>query len=599
MAHPELTQQVLDGEVPASYIAHLSGFTSGAVARALQAVRITQNFEAKKADWVAPWVARATIPTVMFKRFEVMSEDDPEFESTLDHLVRCYSVFSRRYFELEGKRPLIKEFHLDWIRAILKALAVGGKQLIISPPRHGKSEMLVRFAVWLIIMDPNIRIMWVAANKDVAGLMLGAVKDHLENNEPLIRSTLPPGDKYKPDRQAGKPWSTKEIKVAQQSRVGQKSSSMLALGRTAKILSRDVDLLIVDDLEDFDTTREPAQRQYSRHKFAEIGTRKEEKTAWVNIGSRQHPDDIPNSLMQLEGGQSWKTIVNSAHEDCDLDPDDIEGHDTNGCVLFPEVRSYRWLVEKRMEMDALGIPGAYEMRYLNRPIPETGIVFDVPLIREVALNKERDLGLEELPLGKLVAGLDPSARGVQASFLWHYTPEQLSMVDLETQQAGGMDGAVSIILDWYEKYGLTLWFYETNAQQVDFYDHIRKEVAKVHPEIIIKDHNTGTNKKDAELGISSMAPLYHKGFIQLPYGTRPARQKVNLLLRQLELWTTDGVQNRKALTDIKMSQWFPYAGRIVKWMKDDRAIQPVMQKHGSYPGLQSFGDSPWQTTYPG
>jgi len=442
--------------------------------------------------------------------------------------------------------------------------------------------------------------MWVAANADVAKLMLGAVKDHLENNEKLTRDTLAPGLRYRPERMGNKPWSAKEIKVSQQKRVGQKSSSMIALGRTSKILSRDVDLLIVDDLEDFDTTRELAQRTYSKNKFAEIGTRKEEHTAWVNIGSRQHPDDLTNSLMKMEGSlQAWKVIVDTAHSDgCGEDPQDLYAH--HDCVLFPDVRSYRWLMEKKTEMDALGIPGAFEMRYLNHPIPTEGIVFDIPLIKEMALDNERGLGLDDLPLGRLVAGLDPSARGVQASFLWHYTPEHLSMVDLETQHAGGQEGAIFIIREWYDKYGLTTWFYETNSQQLDFYKHIKKEIAKTHPDITIRGHETsGQNKKDPELGISSMAPKYHDGTISLPYGTQSARQKVNMLLRQLELWTTDGVKNKRVLTDIKMAQWFPWAGKIQAWMKEDRKALTVQQDVGSYPGFDAgFNQAPWQTNYP-
>ncbi len=605
---PHLVELLIRGEVQPSYVAHLLSCTTGAVTRALAAVRTTMRYEEMAKDWRPSWKVRSMLPAWKLSRIRELGyrgEDTDEFQTLTDELVAAYGIFSRYYFRLEGNRPKIRPFHDRWIRSIIVALATGGKQLIISPPRHGKSEMLVRFAVWLIVMEPNIRVMWVAANKDVAGLMLGAVRDHLENNEVLIHDTLPPGNTYKPNRQGGKPWSNKEIKVDTMSHIGQKSSSMLALGRTAKILSRDVDLLIVDDLEDFDTTREPGQRRYSRNKFAEIGSRKEEHTAWVNICSRQHPDDIPNHLMKLEGNElGWRVIVDTAHQTCDLDQHEIAGHDENGCVLFPKVRSYRWLLEKKYEMDALGIPGAYEMRYLNRPIPEEGRVFDIERIEDNALNRERGLGLEGLPLGRLVGGLDPSARGVQAAFLWHYSEAKLAMVDLETQRAGGIDGAIAVIIDYYLKYGCTMWFYETNAQQSEFYKKVKEGVHKEmnlrngsNP-IVIKGHNTGKNKQDAELGISAMAPLYHDGRVDLPFGTSEARLKVNMLMRQLELWTTDGVSNKKALTDIKMAQWFPFAGVIERWMRDARVPTLVHQEGASYPQIDRFSHTPWHTAYP-
>ena len=334
MARPDLVELLNRGEVAPLYVANLLGYTTGAVSRAMAAVRTTLKLEELKGEWKQSWKVRAMLPAWKLKRLREMGpegEGTPEFENLLDELIRAYSVFSRYYFQLEGDRPIIMDFHLVWIRSIIVAFVTGGKQNIQSPPRHGKSEMLVRFCVWLIDMFPNIRIMWVAANADVAKLMLGSVKDHLTHNELLIKDSLPPGETFKPKREDSKPWSSKEVKVRQQSHVGQKSSSMIALGRTTKILSRDVDLLIVDDLEDFDSTREPSQREYSRNKFAEIGTRKEERTGWVNIGSRQHPDDIYSKLMALGGieGQeqdasnplAWRTIVNSAHnDDCQLDP---------------------------------------------------------------------------------------------------------------------------------------------------------------------------------------------------------------------------------------------------------------------------------------
>ena len=263
-ADPALVESLLDGSVTHAFAAHQIGASEAGVSRALLAVKQDRQMKLELAAWERPRLTQAMLPVEKLKRIKELGpegEGTEEFECLADELTRAYAVFSRRYFTLEGKRPLVEPFHLEWIRAIIVAYAVGAKQLILSPPRHGKSELLVRFSVWMIVMFPNIRIMWVAANGDVSKIMLGAVKDHLENNEELRDACLPPGEVFKPPVTGGRPWSAKEIKVSQQSWVGSKSSSMLALGRTSKILSRDVDLLFTDDLEDFDTTREPAQRQ--------------------------------------------------------------------------------------------------------------------------------------------------------------------------------------------------------------------------------------------------------------------------------------------------------------------------------------------------
>ena len=295
---------LLDGTIPASAYAQKMDVTTAALTRALHGHRMDIDIKALQDGWQRSWRVKAMLPIGKMERLKELghgAKGTDEFEVLVDECVRAYEVFSRYYFTLEGDRPMAKPFHLKWIRSIIVAYAVGGKQLILSPPRHGKSEMLVRFVVWFIVMDPNIRIGWFCAGTDVAKLMLGAVKDYLENHEGLRDDTLPPGQTYKPERSTGRPWSSKEIKVAQQSHIGQKSSSLLALGRTSKFLSRDMDIIIIDDMEDLDDTNESHMREKGRQKLAEIGTRKTEKTGEVYIGSRQHHDDIQNYILAIEG----------------------------------------------------------------------------------------------------------------------------------------------------------------------------------------------------------------------------------------------------------------------------------------------------------
>jgi hypothetical protein len=289
--------------------------------------------------------------------------------------------------------------------------------------------------------------------------------------------------------------------------------------------------------------------------------------------------------------------VDSAHDDdCGEDPEDFDAH--WDCMLFPEVRSYRYLMEKKLEMETLGLAHLYPLRYLNHAIPAEGQVFDMEVIRG-NLNRDRGLGIEGLPLGVLAGGLDPSARGIQAGFLWHYRDGKLSMVDLDSEQSGGMAGAHALMRDWHERYGLTLWFYEDNAQQVEFFNDPRTRKLALELGLTIKPFRTGKNKQDPELGISSMAPMYHSGAIDLPFGNAEARKKVNMLLRQLELWTTDGVVNKKHKTDIKMASWFPF-GYFVKMMKESKQATLHVAADSSYQNYGNYTEAPWQQTqYPG
>lgn len=586
---------IVMGEVTAAHVAELLGVSPAAVSKALEAWKYDQRKQAESLGWEPSRRVRAMFPTHLLSEAIELgradpygAESDPRFNDLVDELTRAFVVASRRYFRLQRKRPIIKPFHAEIARALIVALCTGSKQMILTPPRHGKSETLIRFVVWLIAMDPEIEVMWVCANEGVSKLMLGAVKDYLENSEELVKDTLPPGQTYRPAWGENKPWTTTEIKTSQNKQVGQKSSTVLALGRTSKILSRDVRLLIVDDLEDFDSTKEPAQRQYSREKLAEIGTRKEEWTAWVYIGSRQHPEDVPSYLMS-HTEQGWKVIEYAAHDDlgCTVDPELLDKPEHYGdhydCMLFPEVRSYRWLMEKKAEVELLGLPGTYDMRYQNKPRPTSGVVFRMDEIKANALDHSRGLGLGELPDGiRLMAGLDPSSRGTQAAVCWGYYEGTVYLVDIETQEAGGFEGALKIMERWYDEYDLTEWFYEDNSQQIEFFrlDALRELKAELG--LTVKHHRTGKNKQDPELGISSMAPRYHDGTINLPWGTAEARSRVNVLLRQLELWSTDGI-TRKGLTDVKMASWFPWSRLLRLLRKRKLATKVKAATSAAYP----------------
>ena len=130
---------------------------------------------------------------------------------------------------------------------------------------------------------------------------------------------------------------------------GIKSPTMVGIGRGGKILSRDCDIIIADDLEDHSSTMQPASRENTRTWWTTtLSSRKEEHTAMVVIGSRQHYDDLYSHLLDNE---SWHTIVEEAHDTGCILPDwDNEQH--VDCMLWPGKRTY--LVDKSKRAPQLG-----------------------------------------------------------------------------------------------------------------------------------------------------------------------------------------------------------------------------------------------------
>lgn len=528
-------------------------WTLPTVISALQAVRIDRRLSSMDDEWTMSEEMRG-----MLMLEPPPTEDPAELDAWLDRATAAFLAFEARFFRTPRGPYLRRPFHIAWIRATLRAIVLGGKLLILAPPRHGKSELLTHFCVWLIARDPDIRILWVGGNKDIAGDMVSSVRDTLENNKPLIEATLPPSKSYAPRRRsgAGREWQQTKFTVNCREAIGTKAPTMVALGRAGKILSKDVDFLIADDIEDFDSTDQPGTREKTRTWFqTQLDSRVEEHTAWVTIGSRQHPDDIYAYLLDDD---TWETIVDRAHDPaCPYDPERIGDHTV--CMLFPEIRTYRWLEQKRQSFRTLGIEALFDMVYLNDPAPE-GVVFWTREKIEAAHNRTRGLGLPDENV-KLIGGLDPSATKFQAAFLWGLGVTSLTtyMIDLDNRVGGGVDPFLRVAERWRIDYNLRHWVIEANLYRKGFFDDPRVLDWCAQHSIIIEPHETNENKHDEWFGVGAMRRLYETDppSVDLPCGTSEARSKTELYTTQMLRFTDDAKRLRKLTTDVLMASWFP------------------------------------------
>lgn len=521
--------------------------------------------------------------------------------------------FEREYFQLPEGVPYLREaFHKEWIESVLFAIATGGYLQILSPPRHGKSELLIHFCIWLICRNPDIRIMWVGPNIDISTDMVGSVADNLADNERLVEDVLGPGQYFAPPKRgAGAIWKRTEFRVACQ-RSSRKGKTMVAVSRGKKVLSKDCDVIVCDDIEDFDSTVQPSNRANTRKWFGTgLDSRKEEHTAMVVIGSRQHMDDLYGYNLE---DPNFVNIVNSAHSALCVIPE--AQHDAHqDCMLFPAIRSHRWLMTKKHGAGARDESGIYEMVYLNDPQTQGFAIFSRDNI-EASYNAGRGLGLEGIPTKgrRLIAGLDPSATGYQAGFMWAATPlgkldradwsMKRWMVDLENRRGGGIEHALELFEWWLEAYGLKHWVIEENGFQRGYRTDPRVVQFCKKNGVYLEGTKTGLNKLDPGFGVGAMSRFF-PDLADLPAGNPEAIAKSEILKRQAVRFTDVSSQQRRNTSDVLMSAWFPQR-TIRRWekeaMADATSVVPVESyEYGiAYPDLTSFGadnDLPWKTGY--
>ena len=507
--------------------------------------------------------------------------------------LRKFEDFRDRYFRTEtGEKYETADFHQKWINAILTAIDEGNEQMILSPPRHGKTDLLTHFAVWQICKNPNVRIMWVGGNEEIAKNAVGSVLDHLEHNQKLIEDFCIPGQTFKPKNRSGKSWTAGQFTVATRTVTGIKSPTMVAVGKGGKILSRDSDLIIADDIEDHGTTIQPSAREQTRQWWTTtLSSRKEEHTAIVIIGSRQHPEDLYNFL--LENPQMHK-IVEEAHSTECVKPE-TEFQEHTDCMLWESKRSYKWLYSRLQAAETTGGKSIFEMVYLNKAFAEGIAMFDV---EEIDSCRDVNRVVGQVPANvKLIAGLDPASTGYQAAFLWAVNTDtgKMYMIDIENQKGGGIIQARKTVKNWHEKYNLAHWVIEENGFQraIRQDTELREYCARMG--IYLEGHQTQKNKFDPIFGVGSMRELFKEQLISLPYGSAESETKSNIYRRQLIYFSTGASKQsgRNNKSDVVMASWFPM--RVVRRLQKERLAEVGLDYKPSFGewDISSMNEAPW------
>ena len=550
------------------------GVTQATVSRWFEWVRREMGVEAERDGWV-------------------MGEDAKRALSDFRFFRDRYFKVARGPAAVKGKAPVTTDFHARWIEGILKALpeesggtgeaGMGGQLAICSPPRHGKSLLLAHFVVWLILRNPDVCILWSGPSDGIAKRFGSLVRDELETNQLLIEEMLGPGASFKPDSRSGKQWRDDEFEVATRT-TPQPAPTLKCVGKTGRILSMDTDLIIGDDFEDHESTATPSGRESIRQRFfTDIASRKEEHTAWVYIGSRQHPDDL---LQHLIDSEEWNVIVETAHAwDCELPVNDEEAH--QDCVLWPGVRSYRYLMQKlRTVGDTI-----FQMQYLSNPRAGTLTVFSEEAMR-ACLDKSRVCGVPVLPPGyELLGSIDPSPGVHQVAQVWAWSRENpvRYLVDMHTAK-GGMDAWEDLVRTWLQKYELRRWVVEDNATQTDYVN--RRDFAQWRQDngVFVHGHTTGRNKHQMGIGVASMHPLYLNRQIVLPYGDAETQGKIDAFINEHKNYDPDRPQSGKWRNDRVAAAWF--AQMYVDSLQGGRITATV---DDATPGWLSTSGADWST----
>lgn len=215
---------------------------------------------------------------------------------------------------------------------------------LLAPPRHGKTDLLRHIIVWLICKQPNIRIIWASINRPIAKLTTEWLKRELEENTELK-------DAYGPFEREGS-WSDERLIVATRT-VNLASPTIVALGKNAAAVSRDADIIFMDDIVDITTSESELQNARDLRKLkSNIFSRREPHTPVMGIGSHV-PSPVGDIYEMMEADEKdnpskymkirMVKIPGHHYERCRSGKSDKERHGI-WCLLWESLRPF-WFLE--------------------------------------------------------------------------------------------------------------------------------------------------------------------------------------------------------------------------------------------------------------
>lgn len=212
-----------------------------------------------------------------------------------DSRARCEAFVEYAFrHEKTGKALKNEPFHEEWHQ-----LARDSDRLVLfAPVEHAKTtHMAVGETLHRIGNDTSLRCAVISNTQQQAVKILGSIRQHSETN-PRVAEVFPD---LKPSSDPKAPWHQTALTFERPTI--SKDPSIQALGTGSPILGSRLDFVVIDDINDFENTRTPEQRQKTVDYIdSSVLTRLSEDAVVLFIGT---PWGLEDSLHVFEKRSGW------------------------------------------------------------------------------------------------------------------------------------------------------------------------------------------------------------------------------------------------------------------------------------------------------
>lgn len=450
--------------------------------------------------------------------------------------------------------------------------------IVLAPPRHGKSDLILHGIMVILMIDANKRIIYCSGIKTTSQDNMGMVMEEFEQNEALIED-------FGPFKDDNKMWSyQKGFQLAKRT-IPQKTSSIYPIGKGSNVLSKDADLIIVDDPQDLDDAESETTtaRDYKWFR-SNLLTRRESHTPVFAVGSFQPSEtgdmwtNVIENISDYDGVENVKIYVSQfrAHYYEKCDPVNDPAHEK--CVLWHDKCPYWFLEAQRVSLGDLMFEVCYnqDMRkgrtiyfdpevirgeYYEPPPPNQGAHVPVPYPYDGGiLDRSRPSRVVPdyhcAPNSPLLVtlGVDPAASTrIGASFTaivalagCRHCGRRFLIDAHQVRQSPERHPA--LIMQFVESYAPRRVRIENNAfQKALARDPRLTEQQSIHG-FTIDEWRTDERKNDPQLGIPTVNHMIMEGRFSVPYKYPEDQQDMEEFLKSLILWP-------KKPNDMPMALW--------------------------------------------
>ena len=447
---------------------------------------------------------------------------------------------------------------------------------LLAPPRHGKSDLLMHAMVWLILRNPDIRIIWCGGKLEISSLTTAFVKNELEANDFLIAN-------YGPFENVND-WSNSSFTVLTR-KTRMRAPTMTAVGKGSTILSMDADFIVVDDFVDLRSSESPTQvSKDARWLTTQLMTRREPWTPLMGIGSHQpSPTGDVYSLLNSDDDNEVMFVKIRAHDYTKCKPQKEGKNEKHRhgehCMLWSSVRPYWFLEAQRKTLGDTMFEVCYNqderqsrIEYFREKVvrgdyptpvldPEQRRYRDVNFVERTPgiLDRNRSYGMvphccERGDKTLRVIGFDPAAglkRGTSESALTVLTvcPECGRRYVVDTwHKRQSPEQHPETILNYVDFYRPGRVRIEINAYQSALARDEKLTSAQARKGFIIDEYTTSEKKHDPTMGIPVLSRHMESGKFSIPYMTPQDREKSEALIAQMIRWPQEP-------NDMIMSLW--------------------------------------------